>query len=203
MLAGALGASVPLHGASKKLLGASKKENVLRFATDRYDIVIAVEFYDRYASQGFWFDERATQDHFCLSDAGDRNRDCLKGFVGSLAVVKYRIRPLTGDVDHTALREHVRTIDQDDTLPERVPTDRAIELVRGLGSDIQAFGIRTESPASVSLPESSGPWSFVRQDLYLDENTSPFLIVHWKHELNAIRMLDAIPCAGTSASTGK
>ena len=135
ILAGALGMTVPLQG-------APRKENVLRFNTVKYDIVIAVDAYDRYSSQGFWFDERATQDHFCLSDGGDRNRDCLKGFVGSLAVVKYRFRSQTGDVRHTELREHVRTIDQDDTLPQRAPTDRAIELIRGLGSDIQALELR-------------------------------------------------------------
>ena len=189
ILAGVLGASVPLR--------ASKNENVLGFATSEHDIQMTVEFYDRYSSQGFSFTERATQNHFCLSEAGERNQNCLKGFVGSLAVVKYRIRARSGAVGPTALRERARTIDQDGDLPERPPVDRTIGLIRGVGSDIQAFGYETESIAPATFPQG-GPWSLIRQDLYLEGAKAPFLVVHWKHELTAVRMLDAIPCKGTS-----
>ena len=40
-------------------------------------------------------------------------------------------------------------------------------------------------------------WYLVRQDLYLNDQATAFLIVHWKHTLNLISLLDVIPGAGT------
>jgi hypothetical protein len=40
-------------------------------------------------------------------------------------------------------------------------------------------------------------WYLVRQDLYLNEETAAFLVVHWKHTLNLISLLDVIPGDGT------
>jgi hypothetical protein len=33
----------------------------------------------------------------------------------------------------------------------------------------------------------------LRQDLYLNEQSAAFLIVHWKHTFNFIRLVDVIP----------
>jgi hypothetical protein len=169
-------------------------ETVYRFRAAGCDVRMSVEFYDRYASSGFWFDERRTDRSFCLSASGETGRAgvaglpavaCVKNFHGSLAIARYHIRP------HAKLREQVRTIDRDGRLSERPPFERTLRVVDGVVSDIQAFGYEDNGPADQG-PE---PWCFLRQDLYFDERQSPFLTIHWKHTLSAIRLLDVIPGA--------
>jgi len=58
-------------------------------------------------------------------------------------------------------------------------------------SDIQAFGYNPAEPASDARPLAL--WCLVRQDLFLNEQQTTFLIVHWKHTFDAIHLLDVIP----------
>jgi hypothetical protein len=162
---------------------ARQPETVYRIRAAGCDVRMSVEFYDRYASSGFWFGERRTDRAFCLSASGETGRGCLKNFHGSLAIARYHIRP------HAILREQVRTIDRDGRLGERPPFERTLNVVDGIVSDIQAFGYEDNGPAA----EGPEPWCFLRQDLYLDAHEAPFLTVHWKHTLSAIRLLDVIP----------
>jgi hypothetical protein len=169
-----------------------KNEFVYRFQTPEWDIRMIVEFHDRYASRGFWFNEDGSKREYCLSATGEEARNCLGGFAGSLAVAQYRIRPRSRVSGLTVLREHVRTIDQDDRLKTRAPFERAIALRNGIASDIQVFGYEP-GPVSDPVSERNAPWCLLRQDLYFDEQRSPFLVVHWKHALSAIRVLDIVP----------
>jgi hypothetical protein len=173
----------------------AKSETVYRFATSEWNVQMAVEFYDQYSSNGFWFEERHAGRNFCLSEKGTENRDCLPNFTGSLAIARYQIRPRRPLPGMTALREHVRTIDQDIRLNDRAPFDRTIALQHGVASDIQAFGYEPgKSPADSGLgADARAPWCFLRQDLYFDAQPSAFLVIHWKHSLGAIRILDIIP----------
>ena len=43
------------------------------------------------------------------------------------------------------------------------------------------------------MPEAHGPWYLFRQDLFLEPQTAPFLVMYWKHALSSIRVLDLIP----------
>jgi len=158
-------------------------ETIYHFSVAGCDVRMSVEFYDRYASSGFWFDERRTNRSFCLSAQGEAGRDCLRNFHGSLAIVRYHIRP------HARLRECVRTIDRDGRLGDRPPFERTLSVVDGVVSDIQAFGYEGTGPAAPG-PE---PWCFLRQDLYFDGQSAPFVVIHWKHTASAIRLLDVIP----------
>jgi hypothetical protein len=108
-------------------------------------------------------------------------------------VAHYRIRPAAGLRRKAALRERVRTIDQDERLKSRPPFECAIAIRDGIASDIQAFGYEQQGPGPAQDGNPAGPWCFLRQDLYLDADRSPFLVVHWKHTLNEIRILDLIP----------
>jgi hypothetical protein len=67
---------------------------------------------------------------------------------------------------------------------------------RGLVSDIQAFGYNLDDPKQAT-PTDEDVWSLLRQDLYLNDRATAFLIVHWKHTLNFINVLDVIPGDGT------
>ncbi len=179
----------------------ANNETVYHFATSEYDVRMTVEFHDRYSSNGFHFRERLKNRQFCLSGTGEEGRNCLANFSGSLAIARYHIRPRSKPATSLTLREHVRTIDQDRRLNERPPIERALEIQGDVASDIQAFGYETDasSPAASSADQSVDPWCFLRQDLYFDAQSAPFLVVHWKHTLSAIRLLDVIPGDHTRA----
>jgi hypothetical protein len=64
-------------------------------------------------------------------------------------------------------------------------------LKNGVGSDLQAFGYE---PAPKDEPfDQHGPWYLYRQDLFLEPQRAPFLVVYWKHALASIRVLNLIP----------
>lgn len=174
-----------------------KGEQIYRFATAECDIEMTVEFHDQHSSNGFWFSNRTAHRNFCLSAKGEEGRDCVAHFIGSLAIAKYKIRPRGNSQQISTLREYVRTIDQDTRLVQRPPFDRTMELQHGIASDIQAFGYEAASGEPVRIPDTASPWYYFRQDLYLEKHEHPFLILHWKHALGAIRMLDVIPGDGT------
>jgi hypothetical protein len=179
---------------------ASTTEHVYRFATDRCDIRVSVEFHDSYSGRGFLFNNYPLDRPLCLTLESEKDRTCAGRFVGSLAIARYEIRPHSKHRQVSKLREHVRNIDRDERLEPRSAFHREVELHRGVASDVQAFGYKDSGlplmPAT--LPESPSPWYYFRQDLYLDADGAPFLIIHWKHALSAIRMLDIIPAGGTS-----
>src|SRR5439155_8970143 len=117
-----------------------------------------------------------------------------------LAIARYQVQMQWKPQRAPALREHVRTIDQDSRLGFRPPFERTIELRQGVASDLQAFGYETAPPASSAGARSvdeGGPWYYFRQDLYFDWRNTPFLVVHWRHAFDAIRILDVIPGEGT------
>ena len=167
-------------------------DTVFQFATAGYQIEMKIEFYDRYSAAKLSFSEALGQRDFCLSRDGDANRDCVANFSGSLAVAQYALRGQSKRPDSLAIRESVRTIDGDSSVPLRPPFERMIRFEHGVASDIQAFGLENNAPAPLR-----DPWCILRQDLFLSTQGEPFLIVHWKQALSAIRLLDVIPGEGT------
>src|SRR5262245_1361568 len=178
---------------------ASTTKHAYHFTTDRCDIRVSVEFHDRYSSRGFWFNN-SFNGPFCVSFKDEKDHDCAGNFVGSLAIARYEVYSRSKLRQVSTLREYVLNIDRDDRLEPRPPLDRKVELHRGVASDIQAFGYEASglSPRPAALSDSASPWYYFRQDLYLEADSAPFLIIHWKHALTAIRMLDIIPAGGTS-----
>jgi hypothetical protein len=170
--------------------GVTKQEELYRFRTAEVDVEVTIQFHDRYASTGFWFAEQGSHRRFCLSGSGEEGRNCLSDFRGSLAIAKYRVRPRSGGHATLALRELVRTIDRDSRLPDRAPFEHTIVLDQGIGSDVQAFGSQNDDQ---ELLERHGPWYVLRQDVYLEPQLAPLLILYWKHALTSIRVLDVIP----------
>jgi hypothetical protein len=177
-------------------------EQVYVFATDGYEIRMTLEFHDRYAARGLGFTDRSLNNHFCLSAKGERNQNCVSDFTGAIAIARYKILSRVRSESLPSLREYVRSIDQSDDLPVRPPFERIIEVQRGLASDIQVFGYQgSGTPQQGQTAEQDKVWCLLRQNLYLKDRTAPFLIVHWKHTLNFIRVLDVIPDNGTSQIT--
>lgn len=170
--------------------GRTKQAELYRFRTAEVDLEMTIQFHDRYASAGFWFNEQASHRRFCLSGSGEQGRNCLSEFRGALAIAQYRVQPRSGGHGALALRELVRTIDRDSRLPDRAPFEQTIVLDQGIGSDVQAFGSQTDNQP---FSEKHGPWYVLRQDLYLAPQPAPLLILYWKHALTSIRVLDVIP----------
>jgi hypothetical protein len=171
---------------------AAKKEEAYRFRTADVEIEMTIEFHDGYTSRGFWFGEQMSNRRFCLSTGGEEGHNCVAAFRGSLAIARYRVRPRSRWPSEPVLREYVRTVDHDARLADRPPFERTIVLKEGVGSDLQAFGYEP-TPEDEPLSGQHGPWYLYRQDLYLEPQRAPFLILYWKHALAAIRVLDLIP----------
>src|SRR5581483_266841 len=87
LLLSGIGFGAPLASASSK-----KDERVYQFAIRDCVIRMSVEFYDRYSSNGFWFDDHRTDRQYCLSADGDQGHNCVTNFSGSIAIARYRIR---------------------------------------------------------------------------------------------------------------
>jgi hypothetical protein len=178
-----------------------KPETVYRFSTPECTGRMSVQFYDRYSSQGFWFDDRLTSREFCLSAEGEEGKKCLPRFSGSIAIALYHLHSHTSR-NSLGLRERVRTIDQDLRVSPRPPFERTLNLQGEVVSDIQAFGYDPEDAAAAEPQKVVEPWCLLHQDLYLDGQTAPVLIIHWKHTLSAITLLDVIPGDRTQLISG-
>ena len=80
----------------------------------------------------------------------------------------------------------------------RVPFERALAVERAVVIDIQAVGCDADDGEQTGSDADPLPvWYLVRQDMYLNDETPALLVVHWKHMLNLISLLDVIPGDGT------
>jgi len=162
---------------SKARKSEKQSETVYRFLTPECEVRMTVEYFENSQTKSLRFRERLSNRAFCLSASGEEDRSCLERFSGSLAIARYDFRS----------RLHSR-------LAPRPPFERVLVVERDVASDIQAFGYDRDDP------QQAGPgarpftlWCLLRQDLYLNEQSAAFLIVHWKHTFNFIRLVDVIP----------
>jgi hypothetical protein len=186
-----LGAGAALLPVTAQATPRRPAETVYRFATDECEGHLTVQFFDKEDSKGFWFRDDLTTRRFCLSGSGQQNEGCLSQFSGSIAIAVYHFRPHRHISKSLSVRELVRTIDQDFRLAARSPFERTLPMQGGVVSDIQAFGYDPQHGGNDSL--SLPPWCLLRQDLYINGGSEPFLLLHWKHTLNAITLIDVIP----------
>jgi hypothetical protein len=176
----------------------SPAEPVYRFLTPEFDVRMSVQHFASSSTNSFRFRDHLTNRAFCLSASGEQDRDCLERFVGSMAIAHYDFRSRLHSVTPLNLRERVLTIDHDSRISPRVPFERVLPVEQALVSDIQAFGYNADKPEqATSNAKRFAVWYLVRQDLYLNDQATAFLIVHWKHTLNLISLLDVIPGDGT------
>jgi hypothetical protein len=194
-------------GLSTKLgKGGQKSETVYRFSTPECDVLMSVEYFGRSEINNFRFRDALTNRGFCLSSNGQEGQGCLQHFAGSIAIAHYTFLSTRRTQPPVTLRERVRTIDQDNRMDTRPPFERALAIESEVVSDIQAFGFNPDEPrpSQPSAPGSVSPavWCLLRQDLYLNDQSAAFLIVHWKHTLDFIRLLDVIPGDHTQLISG-
>ena len=179
-------------------LCAKWSEPVYRFLTAACQVQMSVEHFTNSSIQSFRFRDDLTNRAFCLSASREKDQSCLNRFVGSMAIAHYHFRSRGHSGTPFHLRERVLTIDHDSRISPRPPFERALTVERAVVSDIQAFGYDADSGERTASDANPLPvWYLVRQDLYLNEQTAAFLVVHWKHTLNFISLLDVLPGDGT------
>jgi hypothetical protein len=124
------------------LAGPQQTEATYGFATERYDIEMRVDFPVPYVGRRLVFYNGANpQKELCYSGNGGTLGKCPERFVGALAVVRYSVRHQNGKpVGRITIREHVTVMAESRGLPYRLPFSKSIELVNGIGSDLQVFG---------------------------------------------------------------
>lgn len=187
--------------ASKALAFPSDRqsETVYRIRTPECEVRMSVEYYGNSGISTLRFRDSLTQRAFCLSTSGEadpsgENQSCAAQFSGSMAIAHYHFRSRSHGQPPLRLRERVLTIDHDSRIDPRPPFERLLAVQRQTVSDIQAFGYTPGNPPpSPSDARPLAVWCLVRQDLFLNEQPAAFLIVHWKHTFDAIRLLDVIP----------
>ena len=184
-----------LGGFPKAGIFEKGSEQVYRFQTPLGEVRMSVEYFAKSSVNTFRFRDQLTNNTFCLSASGEQDRDCLKQFVGSIAIAHYHFRSRLAGATPLNLRERVFTIDHDDQAIPRAAFERVLAVERATVSDIQAFGYDTAAPSA----NPTGVWYLLRQDLYLNDQATAFLVVHWKHTLDSISLLDVIPGDGTRA----
>jgi hypothetical protein len=186
-------------GLSPKLLQSEKhSEASYRFLTPECEVRMSVQFLANSSTEGFHFRDRLTNRAFCLSANGEENQGCLERFVGAMAIARYDFRSRRHSPLPLNLRERVVTIDNDSHMSPPPPFERDLAVEREVVSDIQAFGYNPNDPQQAAFSTKPlAAWRLLRQDLYLNGQPTSFLIVHWKHTLDFISLVDVIPGDGT------
>jgi hypothetical protein len=191
-------AGVGIGLSSQPLAAKSDKdaETVFRIRTPECEVRMSVEYFSNSEIGSFHFRDSLAERAFCLSSNGEEDRakgdsKCIARFSGSIAIAHYHFRSRLSAQSPLRLRERVHTIDQDSRMDPRPPFERLLAVERETASDIQAFGYQPDASAAPAPPLAL--WCLLRQDLFLNEQSAAFLIVHWKHTFNAIHLLDVIP----------
>jgi hypothetical protein len=189
-----VGTSIGLASKAFAFKSDKESETVYRIRTPECEVRMSVEYYGNSEISSLRFRDSLTQRAFCLSASGEEDRSCVARFSGSMAIAHYHFRSRLHAQPPLQLRERVLTIDHDSRMDPRPPFERLLAVQRETVSDIQAFGYRPDNPQP-STPEARplALWCLVRQDLFLNEQPTAFLIVHWKHTFDAIHLLDVIP----------
>ncbi|MFL6428081.1 MAG: hypothetical protein ACJ71S_07550 [Acidobacteriaceae bacterium] len=197
-----LGSLVTVGLSSKAFLFKSEKasETVYRILTPECEIRMSVECFGNSEINTLRFRDDLTQRRFCLTPDGVEDRDCAARFSGSMAIVHYHFRSHHHSPPPLNMRERVLTIDHHSHMDPRPSFERLLIVQREIASDIQAFGYKPDHPEqSASSAKPLPLWCLLRQDLFLNDQQTAFLIVHWKHSFDAITLLDVIAGDGTES----
>jgi hypothetical protein len=188
--------------------GAQERAEVYRLDTADYRIEMTVRFFSPYLGRQLSFRSASNPTKLlCYSGNGDSSH-CLEKFVGALAVVSYRFQARRKEVAASAaFREVVNVVAQSDRLNPRPPYVREVRLVKGEGTDIQAFGYDESSVPeaereALRAEARSSIWVLYRQELFVNGDSQPFGVVEWKHTLNRIEVVrvGAPPPVGSTCS---
>jgi len=165
------------------------------FTSDGCIITMDVRFSEPYVGKRLaFYSDRDPLKEICLVGNGETGA-CLNRFVGAVASVTFTVKGAGSKLRRkTSIREYVTVTAQSPDLPPRSPFDKTQVLVNGTISDLQAFGY-DESDIAEGEREAERQkskkrlWRLCRQELYLNGETVPFAIIHWRYTLEAVEIL--------------
>jgi len=173
---------------------APEQNSKYGFATRDYSIGMTVTFLDPYLGRRLAFFSDSGKE-LCYSAGDGTAGRCVEQFVGAVAIVTYSVKLANGGIPGSiSIRECVTVSAQSSGLPVRAPFSMTQKLVKGIGSDVQAFGY-DEGPlthaerTSTRRQAQAKWWRLCRQELYVDEERRPFAIVEWRYTLNGINIM--------------
>lgn len=141
-----------------------------------------------------FYDDKDPLKPICFTGNGE-NGACPNRFVGAVAIVTFTVKSADGKLrSKTSIREHVTVTAQSPDLPLRPPFDKTQVITKGTITDLQAFGY-DESDIAEGEREAEREksrkrlWRFCRQELYLNGETVPFAVIHWRYTLDAVEIL--------------
>jgi hypothetical protein len=132
-----------------------------------------LEWHDRFEGGLLWASSAHELRRWCLPSTSEA---CATAFRGALAIARFYVQPASD-----RLRERLKLLDESEPGLALRESERSITLVHGSGSSVQAFG------------GSAGQWCVYRQDLFIDEQHAPFVVMLWKQSHAGIRLLDLMP----------
>ena len=141
-----------------------------------------------------FYDDRDPLKPICFTGNGE-NGACPSRFVGAVAIVRFTVKSAGGKLrSKTSIREHVIVTTQSPDLPPRPPLDKTQVISKGTITDLQAFGYDeseiAEAEREAEREKSRGRlWRLCRQELYLNGETVPFAVIHWRYTLDAVQIL--------------
>jgi hypothetical protein len=175
--------------------GGQASETTYGFGAGPYAIEMTVVFPEPYAGRPLVvFSSVNPHKPLCYSGDGTLGK-CLERFVGAVALVRYSIQRSDGrPPDRIAIRERVTVLSQSRGLPDRPAFTKTIELVHGVGSDLQVFGydeseVKKSERTRTRLKASRTLWRLYRQELFMGAEENAFAVVEWKHTLDHITIL--------------
>ena len=181
-------------GLTTKTQKSERSEPVYRFLTPECEVRMSVQYFANSSTNSFHFRDRLRNRAFCLSAKGEDDGTCLERFAGAIAIARYDFRSRLHSQVPLNLRERVLTIDHDSRMSPRPPFERVLAIDREVASDIQAFGYNRDDPQQAASNDKPATlWCLLRQDLYLNDQPTAFLILHWKHTVDFINLVDVIP----------
>jgi len=191
---GTLAALMPVTATDAMVKHKTSSDPTYRFALPECEVEMTVKSYGKISTNDLGFIDRTTNQRMCVGEPSAPDQGCVSNFRGALAVAIYHFSSQSPASVPVKLRERVVTIDHDRRIDPKPPIDEFVAVEQAVASDIQAFGYTPDrlSGPMPPLPFVS-PWALMRQDLFIDAQTAPFLILHWKHTLESIQLVDVIP----------
>lgn len=165
------------------------------FATGEHVVTMNARFLEPYVGKRLVFYSSADPTAEICAVRNGESRPCPERFVGAVAIVTFTLNRIDGKVASTgSIRELVTVVTQSPDLPPRAPFELTQPFIRGIISDVQVFGyeesdITEPMRASARKESQERTWRICRQELYLNDAKKPFAIIHWRHTVDRIDIM--------------
>lgn len=176
------------------VLSAERDPQTYTFTAGDYHIQMEVRFLEPYVGKRLvFYNSTNPGKEICVYPSG-KSLVCPERFVGAVATVTLAVMPPTGDsVNEATIREAVTVLSQSSALPARPRFEKAQPATGGVISDVQVFGYdETEIPEKQRAAERRARrrlWRVYRQELYLNGDRDPFVVIQWRHTLDRVELV--------------